>query len=311
MLVLSHLGFLFHVRGESRIDACKLVHKLGLLKVHVNLIGDLVDLLLGLSLALLFILLRDLLVVILYASEEFVDTAHCVCNDACKSWVVRSSDTTSGTKILLSGLFHLLLLESLLSFISGLLLFNNLFDVQVVELVFNLSLLCGKFGLHGFLSLAKAFIKRIILLLFVEVGLSHQLIIVAVTVLHEIHELVAHLSLVLCTHSELITDRLLLGLNLVFLLLLESVKTFLFKLLVLFFSGLDTLTLLGVVWILKNFVEFLLKVVLVLLDEIFLLFIELAIDSLLSIFGLFFDLLSELLLLQLSAALKTLLQNSV
>lgn len=200
---------------------------------------------------------------------------------------------------------------SFLSLIGGLFLFNNLLDIQVVELIFNFSLFRSKFGLHGFFSFAKALFKRIILLLLVKVSLSHQLVIVAVSILHELHELITHLSLVLGTHGEFITDCLLLSLKLIFLLLLKGIKTLLLQLLVFLFNSLDTFALLGIVWILKNFIEFLLKIVLVLLDELFLLLIELTIDSLFSFLGLFFDLFSELLLFQLTATLKTFLQNSV
>ena len=309
-LLLLILGLIFlNVRCKRAINGCKLVPQFGLFKVHIDLISDLVDLLLGLNFTLFFVLFGNFVPVILDIAKQLVDSSSCISQNIThiEAWNARCSRS----RILLLSRGHLVLLESFLGLFGSLFLLNDLLNVQIGKLVLNLSLLLGQSGLVGGLPLAQALLKRVVLLLLVHVGLTHHLLIVAIATLHELHELIAHLFLVLGTHGELVTNGSLLSLKLLLLLALESVKTFLFELLVLLLSRLDTLTLLIVVWILEHFINLALQVVLVLLDKVSLLLVELAVNSLLGFLGLLLDFLGVLLFFEFSTTLKTFLQNSV
>lgn len=107
-----------------------------------------------------------------------------------------------------------------MSLVSSLLLFDDLLDIQVCKLILDLGLLLSKLGFIQLSSASQTLLKRIVLLLLVFVSLLHHLLVVAVATLHEVHEFVTHLSFICGTHSELVTDRLLLSLKLVLFLLL-------------------------------------------------------------------------------------------
>lgn len=115
----------------------------------------------------------------------------------------------------------------------------------------------------------------------------------------------------MCAHGELVTDGFLLRFELVFFILVQCIQALFLGLVCILFSVLDTLALLSVVRVLKDFIDLTLQVIFVLFDEILLLLVKLSINVFLSLLSLLLDLLGMLLLLEFAAAIETFLQNSV
>jgi len=131
--------------------------------------------------------------------------------------------------------------------IGSTLLFVHLLDVHIFELVFDFSLLIGELCFIGFTTSTQPILEAVVLVLALALGLREHVLVVIGVALHEVDQLIAHLLLIVSTHCELVTNGLLLGLNLVLLFFLELGESIFFGLFAFSLNLFDACTLFSVV----------------------------------------------------------------
>lgn len=204
-----------------------------------------------------------------------------------------------------------LLLKCYLSVIGSLFLLDDLLDVHVDELVFDLGLLLAHLIIVELLATSQTLLQNFILAAALRISLLEHAIIVTVASVHKFAQLSTHLCLIIGAHSELVADRLLRIIDFLLLLCFKIGKTFVLELLLLVLNILDALTLLSIVRILEHLSDLILLVCLVFLKEVSGLLGILVVDGGFSNGCLLFDLLGVLLFLELAAAFETLLKHTV
>jgi len=195
--------------------------------------------------------------------------------------------------------------------LCSLLLFNDLLDVEILQLLLNLGLLIADLLLVELLAASESLSKLLILTLLVSIGLLQHLIVVVGAALHQFLQLIANLRFILGSHSEAITDSLLLRLELSLLVIFELLESLLLELLLLLLDGFNAFSLLGVVGILEDCSDSVLLLLVVLRDEIIGLLLVLLVELGLGFLALRLDLRGELLLLELAAAFQALFEDTV